>query len=214
MSESQTYADRVYRSPAAMAAGALLLGLAGWLGGDAILRGDGRTPLTAAATLLFFAPLVIAFTFRPAVFASDERLRVRNPFRTITTPWAAVEKVEARYSTEFVAAGARYQMWAIPVSLRARSKATRHNEDVAAGRAPRSGPFGLGSLGNNSAAAGPADHLPRTAPSDAAVAELRELAERHADREAPEGAVAVRWSYEILAPLAIGAITLLVLWLL
>ncbi|GAB2898971.1 PH domain-containing protein [Streptomyces mayteni] len=211
MSESQTYADRVYRSPAAMAAGALLLGLAGWLGGDAILRGDGRTPFTATATLLFLAPLVMAFTFRPAVFASDERLRVRNPFRTITTPWAAVERVDARYSTEFVAAGKRYQMWSIPVSLRARSKATRHNEDVAAGRTPR-GPLAFG-FGGNAATAGPADNLPRTAPSDVAVAELRELAERHADREAPEGAVTVRWSYEILAPLAVGAVGLLVLWI-
>ncbi|TDC75021.1 PH domain-containing protein [Streptomyces hainanensis] len=212
MSESQTYADRVYRSPAAMAAGALLLGLAGWLGGDAILRGDGRTPVTAAATLLFFAPLVIAFTFRPAVFASDERLRVRNPFRTITTPWAAVERVDARYSTEFVAAGNRYQMWSIPVSLRARSKATRHNEDIAAGRTPRGPlPFGLG--GGGAASAGPADNLPRTAPGDVAVAELRELAERQADREAPEGAVTVRWSYEILAPLVVGAVGLLVLWI-
>ena len=73
--------------------------------------------------------------------------------------------------------------------------------------------LGLGSLGNNSAAAGPADHLPRTAPGDVAVTELRELAERHADREAPDGAVTVRWSYEILAPLAIGALGLLVLWL-
>ncbi|WP_059013093.1 PH domain-containing protein [Streptomyces specialis] len=105
MSEPQKYADRVYRSPAAILAGILLLGLGGWLGGDAIVRGDGRAPVTAACVLLFAVPLVVAFTFRPAVFASDERVRVRNPFRTVTAPWGTVEAIRASYSTELLAAG-------------------------------------------------------------------------------------------------------------
>ncbi len=209
MSESQKYADRVYRSGSAIAAGVLLLGLAGWLGGDAILRGEDRTPLTAASTLLFVVPLVVAFTLRPAVFASDERLRVRNPFRTITAPWDTVETIRASYSTELLAGGTKYQMWAIPVSMRARSKATRHNDQVASGRSPR-GLMGLGFGGGGMAAS--QDSGPRVPPGDAAVAELRELAERHGEK-AQGGTVGVRWSYEILAPLAVGAVGLAIMWL-
>ncbi|WP_326598713.1 PH domain-containing protein [Streptomyces sp. NBC_01803] len=212
MSEPQKYADRVYRSPAAVVAGCLLLGLGGWLGGDAILRGEGREPATAASVLLFVVPLVVAFTFRPAVFASDERLRVRNPFRTITAPWGAVEAIRASYSTELLAAGAKYQLWAIPVSLRARSKANRHNEQAAGSQPRRSGLMGGLGLGGGTFDVGN-DPGPKTAPGDAAVAELRELAERHAADEAAQGGVGVRWSYEILAPLAVGAVALIVLLL-
>ncbi|RKN46912.1 PH domain-containing protein [Streptomyces hoynatensis] len=218
MSKPEKYADRVYRSGSAMLAGVLLLGLAGWLGGDAVLRGSDRTPVTAVSALLLVAPLVIAFTFRPAVFASDERLRVRNPFRTITAPWGAVETVRAGYSTEFLAGGVKYQMWAIPVSLRARSKATRHNEALAvpdeSGRARRGGLLraGLG-LGGGGGLGLPQDNEPRTAPGDQAVAELRELAEQHGGDEAAQGTVSVSWCYEVLAPAALGAVSLLVLWL-
>lgn len=204
--EPQKFADRCYRSGGALVGGVLLLALVGWLGGDALLRGDGRTPVTAVAALLLVTPLIAAFTLRPAVFAGDERLRVRNPFRTITAPWGAVERIQARYSCELVADGTTYQMWAIPVSLRARRRATRHNQRLAAGEPPRGGPFGLGGTG-------PHDQGEKTAPADAAVAELRRLAERHADDEAAQGPVAVRWSWEILAPLATGAASLAALWL-
>ncbi|RKN07538.1 PH domain-containing protein [Streptomyces radicis] len=209
MSERVKYADRIYRSGSAIVGGVMLLGLAGWLGGDAIVRGDGRAPVTAIAALLFVVPLVTAFTFRPAVFASDERLRVRNPFRTVTLPWATVDTIRAGYSTEVLAGDAKYQLWAIPVSLRARSKATRHNERAASGKPPRVGllGFGGGSIGPQP------DEGPRTAPGDVAVAELRELAERHHDEDYAQGTVTARWSYEILAPLAAGAIALTILWL-
>ncbi|WP_049579649.1 PH domain-containing protein [Streptomyces sp. SBT349] len=207
MSEPTKYPDRIYRSGSGIVAGVLLLGLAGWLGGDAMVRGDGRTPLTAASTLLFVAPVVIAFTFRPAVFASDERLRVRNPFRTITVPWGAVETIRASYSTELLADGGRYQLWAVPVSLRARSKATQHNEQIAQGRPARGRLLRLGGGGGF----GGEPEGPRTAPGDVAVSELRELAERHGEDEAAQGSVTVRWCYEILAPFAVGAVALAIL---
>jgi hypothetical protein len=211
MSEPQKYADRIYRSGSSLAAGVLLLGLAGWLAGDAVIRGDGRTPVTAASAILFVAPLVTAFTLRPAVFASDERLRVRNPFRTITIPWGTVEAVRANYSSEVLASGAKYQMWAIPVSLRARSRATRFNE-AATGKPRRAGRLGFalpaaGSVTRSPEAGGQA------APGDVAVAELRELVDRHGEKEAAQGTVGIRWSYEILAPLAAGAVALFILWL-
>ncbi|HCA84748.1 MAG TPA: hypothetical protein DEQ61_04165, partial [Streptomyces sp.] len=130
------YADRVYRSGASLVGGALLLAIAAWLGIDAMIRGDGRTPWYALAGMLFATPLVVAFTLRPAVFAGEDRLRVRNPFRTITLPWGAVDAVRAGYSSEVLADDRKYQMWAIPVSLRERKKAARQRARGAAGGAP------------------------------------------------------------------------------
>src|SRR5206468_1785221 len=95
------------------------------------------------AALVFVVPLVFAFTLRPAVFAGADRLRVRNPFRTITVPWGAVEGVRAAYSSEVFAGGKKYQLWAIPVSLRQRKKAVRQSARGAAedpyGRTPSKG---------------------------------------------------------------------------
>ncbi|MGP4002196.1 PH domain-containing protein [Streptomyces sp. 8N706] len=205
----QKYADRAYRSPAGMIGGVLLLLLALWLGGDALIRGEGRTRWLALAGLLLIVPLVVAYTLRPAVFAGAERLRVRNPFRTITLPWASVEDVRAGYSSEVFAGGRTYQLWAIPVSLRARKRAARQ-----AARPESGDPFGRTSstAHTSGAAAG-------RAPSDQAVAELRELADRHGSKEpAPgargepaPGAPEVRWAYEIIGPSAAGAVLLAIL---
>ncbi|MBB1253567.1 PH domain-containing protein [Streptomyces alkaliterrae] len=200
-SPEPVYADRCYRSGGALAGGVLLLGLAAWLGGDALLRGEGRTPAVAAAALLCAVPLIVAFTLRPAVYAGAERLRVRNPFRTITLPWGSIELIRAAYSCEVVADGVKYQLWSIPVSLRERKKANRHNQRLESGRPPR-GVLGLGSVD--------ADQGPRQAPSDRTVEELRELAERHAKKT---GTPTVRWAYEIIAPAAAGALALAVLLL-
>lgn len=117
------YADRVYRSLAGMAGGVLLLALALWLGIDALVNGHGNTPWLALASLLLIVPLVIAFTLRPAVYANDDRLRIRNPFRAVTLPWACVDDIRASYSTEAFAGGGKYQLWAVPVSLRRRKRA-------------------------------------------------------------------------------------------
>ncbi|BFO14825.1 hypothetical protein SHKM778_12130 [Streptomyces sp. KM77-8] len=81
------YQDRIYRSPAGLAGGVLLLGVIGWLGVDAVVAGEGRTPWLALAAMLLLLPLIIAYTLRPAVFVNDDRLRVRNPFRVIVLPW-------------------------------------------------------------------------------------------------------------------------------
>ncbi|MYT43872.1 PH domain-containing protein, partial [Streptomyces sp. SID5471] len=99
-SSPQQHADRSYRSPAGLAGGVLLLALAAWLGGDALVRGAAHTKLLAVAGLLFAVPLVAAFTLRPLVRAGADRLVVRNPFRTVTLPWAAVEDLRASFSSE------------------------------------------------------------------------------------------------------------------
>ncbi|MEV5724809.1 PH domain-containing protein [Streptomyces pharetrae] len=204
--------DRIYRSPAGIAGGVLLLGLAAWLGIDAIVAGDGRTPWGALATLLLVVPLVTAFTLRPAVSANDDRLRIRNPFRLVVLPWGEIASLRSGYTNEVVTkSGTKYQLWAIPVSLRARKKAARRESRRAAepsgdrdGRGPGLG--GLAGFGG-----GPVPEGPVRAQADQIMDELRELLEARETAEAAQGQVTVRWAYEIVAPAVAGAVLLGVL---
>ncbi|WP_328300450.1 PH domain-containing protein [Streptomyces sp. NBC_00435] len=195
--DEPVYDDRVYRSTMATVTGVVLLALLAWLCGDAVVRGSGNTPWLALAAALCIAPLVVAFTIRPAVFANDDRLRVRNPFRTIELPWAAVDTVRARFSAEVLAEGAKYQLWSVPVSLRERKKANRR-------QARRLG-TGLGQSGKAQG-----EETQRAA-ADQVVEDLRELHERGASRPGAQGTVKVTWSYEVIAPAVIGALILIVL---
>ncbi|MFF9202601.1 PH domain-containing protein [Streptomyces sp. NPDC014986] len=211
------YQDRIYRSPAGLAGGVLLLAVIGWLGIDAVVAGEGRTPWLALATMLLLVPLVVAYTLRPAVYVNDDRLRVRNPFRVIVLPWARVASLRSGFSNEVLAdSGEKYQLWALPVSLRARSRAARQ-ETRAAAQAAR-GNAG----GRNRGGAGPADPGdvpagPRRAESDRAMDEMRELHELRQGAPAARGGataqdeVTVRWAYEIVGPAVAGAVLLAVL---
>lgn len=196
------YADRAYRSLSGIAAGVLLLALTGWIGGDALVRGEGLTPWVALAGLLVLVPLIVAFTLRPAVFANDDRLRIRNPFRTITLPWQTVADVRAAYSSEVLTEdGTKYQLWAVPVSLRQRKTAARRQSRAAAGD----------SAGTAARGGGLAGGAPHVAPGDRAIAELRELSEQAAHRPTAKGEPQVRWAYEIAGPVVVGAVALVVL---
>jgi hypothetical protein len=204
------YADRVYRSAAGVSGGILLLVLAAWLGGDAIVRGGGRTPWLALAALLLSVPLIIAFTVRPAVYAGAERIRIRNPFRTITLPWSAVDRLRASYSSELVAGTRKYQLWAIPVSIRARKRAARQtSRAMAAG----DDPFGGSPPRRPGRGTVAAPGEPVRAWSDQALDELRELADRHPSPQEgePRPDPAIRWCYELIAPAAAGAVVLVIL---
>ncbi|MFD6182305.1 PH domain-containing protein [Streptomyces goshikiensis] len=200
--DEPVYDDRVYRSPMAVITGVLLLALAAWLCGDAVVRGTGATRWMALAVALCAVPLIVAFTLRAAVFANDDRLRIRNPFRTIVLPWAAVDAVRAGYSAEVLAEGRKFQLWSVPVSLRERKKANRQQFSRRGGLTGK----GLQVQKPEGAAA-----EPQRAGADKVVDELRELAERGAARAGAQGGVTVRWAYEIIAPAAIGAVALVVL---
>ncbi|MFE2923335.1 PH domain-containing protein [Streptomyces goshikiensis] len=200
--DEPVYDDRVYRSPMAVITGVLLLALAVWLCGDAVVRGAGATRWTALAVALCAVPLIVAFTLRAAVFANDDRLRIRNPFRTIVLPWASVDAVRAGYSAEVLAEGRKFQLWSVPVSLRERKKANRQQFSRRGGLTGK----GLQVQKPEGAAAGP-----QRAGADKVVDELRELAERGAARAGAQGGVTVRWAYEIIAPAAIGAVAVVVL---
>ncbi|MGW1759296.1 PH domain-containing protein [Streptomyces mirabilis] len=190
--------DRIYRSHAGIAGGVLLLAITGWLGIDALVSGHGRTPWLALAALILLVPLVAAFTLRPAVYANEDRLRVRNPFRVVVLPWSKVASLRSGYSNEVVdAEGAKFQLWAIPVSLRARKAAARRQARNAA--ADSSGR-------TSSVASGPT-----RSHSDQVMDDLRELAEARAAAEGAQGEVSVRWAYEVIGPAVAGAVVLAIL---
>lgn len=210
-----TYADRAYRSTAGMVGGVGLIAVAGWLGGDAVANGEDRTPWLALAALLLAVPVIVALTLRPAVFANSDRIRVRNPFRTITVPWAGVDGVRSSYSTELLAGGRKYQLWAIPVSLRARKRAARQDAKAKAAGDDEFTPGRRPAYGRGSRPVRGADPTVR-AWSDQALSELRELAEGHegaarGGEDAGSTLPVVRWCWEVLAPAAAGAIVLIVL---
>ncbi|MER5868976.1 PH domain-containing protein [Streptomyces sp. NPDC002044] len=205
--DEPVYDDRVYRSSMAVVTGVLLLGLTAWLCGDAAVRGSGNTPWIALALALCAVPLIVAFTVRPAVFANDDRMRVRNPFRVIELPWAAVDTVRAGYSAEVLAEGSTYQLWSVPVSLRERKKATRRQHSRRGGLTGR----GTAAPAQNGASGAAAPAAPQRAAADRVVDELRELAERGASRAGAQGGVRVQWSYEVIVPAVAGAVLLAVL---
>ncbi|MBL1081309.1 PH domain-containing protein [Streptomyces actinomycinicus] len=210
--------DRIYRSPLGIAAGVLLIVVVLWLGFDALIKGHGRVPWLALAGMILAVPLVTAFTIRPAVFASEDRLRIRNPLRVITVPWGAVGGLRSSYSNEVVAgSGTKYQLWAVPVSLRARKKATRRQERAAAeaarGITPGSSGGGLAPSGLGFGGFGlrGSDPGPARAQTDKVMDDLRELQERRAEAESAQGEVTVRWAYEVIAPAVAGAVLLAIL---
>lgn len=202
--------DRVHRSTAALAGGVLLLALVAWLGLDAIVTGEGRTPWLTLAAMILLVPLIVAFTLRPAVFAGPDRLRVRNPFRLVVVPWGQVATLRSGYSNEVVTvSGKKFQMWSVPVSLRARKRAARQaaraaGQDGGAGRGGR----GAGRLG---ATGGAVTDGPVRAATDQVMDELRELWEAREREESAQGEVSVRWAWEILGPAAAGAVVLAIL---
>ncbi|WND35516.1 PH domain-containing protein [Streptomyces sp. BB1-1-1] len=209
--------DRIYRSPAGLAGGVLLLALALWLGIDALVAGEGRTPWMALAALLFLVPLIAAYTVRPAVFANDDRLRVRNPFRVVVLPWGQVASFRSGYSNEvFTESGDKYQLWSIPVSLRGRKKAARQEARRASGGGRGRGGV-LGGLGGGGARAGAggagaaAADGPVRAETDKVMNELREMREARGSADTSQGEVTVRWAYEVVAPVVAGAVLLAVL---
>ncbi|MFI6015853.1 PH domain-containing protein [Streptomyces sp. NPDC051243] len=213
--------DRVYRSPMGIVGGVLLLAIVLWLGIDALVRGEGRTQWLALAALILLVPLVSAFTLRPAVYANEERLRIRNPLRVIVLPWGQIASLRSGYSNEVVAkSGTKFQLWAVPVSLRARKKAARRSARAAAERSAAArgerggrggGGTGFGGLGFGAPRSGLNVDGPVRAETDQVMDDLRELHEHREQEESAQGEVTVRWAYEVAGPAVAGAVLLLIL---
>ncbi|MBO1415559.1 PH domain-containing protein [Streptomyces sp. FH025] len=201
------YADRVYRSVPGAISGVLLLAVAAWLIGDAVFSGSGKTPYVALAAVPVFAFPVIAYTLRPVVRADRRRLVVRNPWRTITAPWASVDALRAGYSVELLAGEKKYQVWAVPVSMRQRKRATRAQSRGNAEHASRTG-LGLGLASRtNPVVHGSSD--PTRAWSDQVTDVLQQMAERNASHADAAGPVVVRWCWWVIAPTLVGLVALI-----
>ncbi|MFD5565354.1 PH domain-containing protein [Kitasatospora griseola] len=197
------YADRVHRSVPGVIAGVMLLGVAGWLIIDAVVSGTGATPWVALAAAPVFVFPVAAYTLRPVVKSNDQRLLVRNPLRTVVVPWASVEGLRAGYSVELFAGGRKFQVWAVPVSIRQRKKATRR-----AARAAAQGDPALPKARTRQTSARPDQLDPTRAWSDAVVASLQEQAERYARNPGASGEVRATWCWWVIAPTLAGLVAL------
>ncbi|MFJ8438325.1 PH domain-containing protein [Kitasatospora griseola] len=197
------YADRVHRSVPGVIAGVMLLGVAGWLIIDAVVSGTGATPWVALAAAPVFVFPVAAYTLRPVVKSNDQRLLVRNPLRTVVVPWASVEGLRAGYSVELFAGGRKFQVWAVPVSIRQRKKATRR-----AARAVAQGDPAQARTRTKQTSSRPDQLDPTRAWSDAVVASLQEQAERYARNPGASGEVRATWCWWVIAPTLAGLVAL------
>ncbi|MEV4559385.1 PH domain-containing protein [Kitasatospora sp. NPDC049285] len=204
--DDPVYADRVYRSVPGIISGVMLLAVAAWLIGDAVVSGSGPTPWVALAAAPVFGFPVAAYTLRPVVRANDRRLLVRNPLRTVIAPWGAVEGLRAGYSVELFAAGKKYQIWAVPVSLRQRKKATARAARAAAAGDPKPSRFSITPSTPRTPRPGELD--PTRAWSDAVVESLQQMAERNANAKGAQGEVEVHWCWWIIAPTLVGLVAL------
>ncbi len=203
--EQPKYADHVFRSNPGIISGVLLLLVAGWLIVDAVISSSGKTPWVALAAAPVFAFPVIAYTLRPAVMAGPDRLVVRNPLRTVVLPWASVEGLRSGYSAEVTAGGKTYQLWAVPVSLRQRKRATRAASIQAAAGDPTS------SRPRPSRNAVPGAPDSSRAWSDQVVDMLRETAQLNAVRPSAQGEVGVVWCWWVIVPTLVGLAALIAL---
>ena len=125
--DSRSTAEKptVYRGPAALIGGALVVAFCGF-GAIDLLVEAGTQDIVAAAILTLVAVLAALYGVYPAAFAWSDRLVVRNPFRTIELPWDAVTDLSARLSFIAHTESRRFTVWAIPVSLRDRRRSERH----------------------------------------------------------------------------------------
>ncbi|MEH0545515.1 PH domain-containing protein [Streptomyces sp. NPDC054884] len=206
--------DRIFRSPAGIATGAVSLAVVLGLGVIAVVSTGGATLWKSLAGMLLVVPLLFALTLRPAVFADDDRLRVRNPFRTVTLPWEAVSGLRAGHSNEvFDQLGTKYQLWAIPVSVRGvRQAGYEQMRMVESSLVPGGQPLNRRGLFDAGRPDRPTAETKRLRPSSgSAIDSLRALQEAGAATQEGQGRPEVRWAYEIIVPASVGLVLLLTL---
>jgi hypothetical protein len=83
-----------------------------------LLTGDvlGTLVHTGGLALLVFAVWLLFWA--PAVGIRDDAVIVDNPLRRITIPWAAIERVDTRWSLRIFTAGRAVTAWSAPAPSR------------------------------------------------------------------------------------------------
>ncbi len=217
----------VYRGPAALIGGALVVLFCGF-GSIDLLVESGTQDMVGAAVLMLVAVLAALYGVYPAAFAWSDRLVVRNPFRTVELPWGAVTELSARLSFIAHTETKRYTVWAIPVSLRERRKSERQRlkEVSQAQRAARRGVSA--DLLQPSRNRRPSDPIEQFSFADQAIAEMNARRETYeakarllakaaqsdegapANGTAPVDAGTIRWSWISIALLGGSVVFLIV----
>jgi Bacterial PH domain len=76
--------------------------------------GDWANLITTIWPLAFFAVLVFTLFWRPVIAIDDRGLTVVNVFRTVFLPWAALERIDTRYSLTLFTPTRKVPVWAAP----------------------------------------------------------------------------------------------------
>lgn len=79
-----------------------------------VVLGDWANLGPALWPLLFFAVLVFAVFWRPLISVEDRGLTVVNVFRTVFLPWAALERIDTRYTLTLFTPTRKVPVWAAP----------------------------------------------------------------------------------------------------
>lgn len=115
---------QTFRSGAAFVFGWIWLAFAAFNLWDLTVHYTGKETLVAAAVLAVLTAAVYLTGLRPVTTITDEALLVRNPFRGVVLPWAAVGEVRVGHSIsiEYGVAG-ELRLWTPMASARERAKA-------------------------------------------------------------------------------------------
>lgn len=173
-------------------------------------RGDDRAALVIAAVLVFASAVVYVTALRPRIVADADALRIVNPLRDITVPWADVVEVDAldviRVRT---GGGNRYRCWAIQARNRQRARA-RFRKTEGRGEAPK----GRGRTTRQGPDPETMRHLAGRTHADYVAGQLDDLARRVrrdslGDVEQPADNESVTWSPWAIAALAASIVFVL-----
>jgi hypothetical protein len=176
---------------------------------DLIWRGRDVASLVAAAALLMGCGIAYAVGLRPRIVADEDAVHLYNLVRDVHLPWHAVEKIEGGDAVCVHADGRRFRAYVLQTSPRNRARA-----ELKARHEQRKLPDPV------------AEYVRGRTPTDFAVEQLRELADRRRtadvhpqaaetdkagkERPASAGAPVVRWALPVIIALAAPAAFLVV----
>jgi hypothetical protein len=186
----------VYRSASHLVLGGLALLLELWFLVTSVGNLDHHGERVSVAALLLAGVLVFATTMRPAVIADEERILIRNPFRSISVPWSQVSQFTVRYSLDVEADGRSYSCWALP-------RPGRRDAARSGRQTQRAEPKGF-------AAPPPGSSLTEQAVEELTLRmnQLRATAAASTGSGGGDGDVRISWSRPMLAALAVAVMAL------